>query len=103
MLILRRKVGESFLVGDRINITILEMESNGTVSIGIDAPRDVLILRSELQQAVSANQESAKTTSTPQMMKALEMVFSGNLTDPETDPRKEDQSGVSHKEPGKEN
>ena len=58
MLILRRKAGESFLVGEKISVTILETEANGTVSIGIDAPRDVLILRSELQQAVSANQDS---------------------------------------------
>ena len=36
MLILRRKAGESFLVGEQIRITILETEANGTVSIGID-------------------------------------------------------------------
>ncbi len=70
MLILRRKAGESFLVGDQIRITILETEANGTVSIGIDAPKDVLILRSELQQAVSANQDAAQSLST-QTMEAL--------------------------------
>ena len=50
MLILRRKVGESFLVGDQIRVTILDMEANGTVNIGIDAPKDVLILRSDFRQ-----------------------------------------------------
>ncbi|MGI5962412.1 MAG: carbon storage regulator [Lawsonibacter sp.] len=72
MLILRRKVGESFLLGDQISVTILELESNGTVSIGINAPKDVLILRSELQQAASANQDSANALSSPEMVKELE-------------------------------
>ena len=72
MLILRRKAGESFLVGDQIRITILETEANGTVSIGIDAPKDVLILRSELQQAVSANQDAAQSPSS----QAMEALFS---------------------------
>ena len=59
MLILRRKEGESLLIGDQINVTILSVESNGTVTLGVSAPRDVLILRSELQQAAAANQEAA--------------------------------------------
>lgn len=59
MLVLRRKAGESFLLGEQITVTVLGVEPNGTVNLGIDAPRNVLILRSELQQAVSANQEAA--------------------------------------------
>lgn len=59
MLVLRRKTGESFLLGEKITVTVLGVEPNGTVNLGIDAPRDVLILRSELQQAMSANQEAA--------------------------------------------
>ena len=53
-------------------MTILDIESNGTVSIGINAPKDVLILRSELQQAASANQDSANALSSPEMVKELE-------------------------------
>lgn len=60
MLVLRRKVGESFLLGDNITVTVLGVEPSGTVNLGIDAPRDVLILRSELQQAASANQDAAQ-------------------------------------------
>lgn len=59
MLVLRRKVGEAFLLGERITVTVLGMEPNGTVNLGIDAPKDVLILRSELQQAMAANEEAA--------------------------------------------
>ena len=75
MLILRRKVGEAFFVGDHVSITILGMESSGTVSIGIDAPRNVLILRSELQQAATVNQDSALNLSSPQAVEALGSVF----------------------------
>lgn len=59
MLILRRKEGESLVIGDHIELTVLSVDSGGVVSLGINAPRDILILRSELQEAVSANQASA--------------------------------------------
>ena len=86
MLILRRKAGESFLVGEQIRITILEAAANGTVSIGIDAPKDVLILRSELQQAVSANQDAARSPST----QAMEALFSALSLGPAQPPSGED-------------
>ncbi len=70
MLVLRRKTGESFLLGEKITVTVLGVEPNGTVNLGIDAPRDVLILRSELQQAVSANQDAA--TGDASLVEALE-------------------------------
>ena len=60
MLILRRKEGESLVIGDQISLTILSVDAGGTVSLGINAPRDVLILRSELQQTASANQEASQ-------------------------------------------
>ncbi len=59
MLVLRRKAGESFLLGEQITVTVLGVEPNGTVNLGIDAPRDILILRSELQQAAFVNQDAA--------------------------------------------
>lgn len=83
MLILRRKVGEAFLVGDHISVTILGIESGGTVSIGIDAPRDVLILRSELQQAATVNQDSALELTSAQAVEALGSVFAQNKNKPE--------------------
>lgn len=76
MLILRRKAGEAFLIGDHVSITILGTEANGTVSIGIDAPRDILILRSELQQAANVNQDAAQSPPSPQMVQALGSVLS---------------------------
>ena len=51
MLILSRKIGESILIDESISITVVEV-SKGVVRIGIDAPKDVLILRKELEEAV---------------------------------------------------
>ena len=61
MLVLSRKAGESLMIGDEISITILSVESSGQVNIGVSAPKDVLILRSELQKAASINQNAADT------------------------------------------
>lgn len=47
MLVLHRSVGESIHIGDDVIVTLVKSGPNGA-SIGIDAPRDVLILRKEL-------------------------------------------------------
>ena len=47
MLILNRKVGEAIIIGEDIEITILEIDE-GRIKIGIDAPRDISILRKEI-------------------------------------------------------
>ena len=47
MLILTRRPGESIQVGEDIEISVLEIRGN-QVRLGINAPADVLVLRSEL-------------------------------------------------------
>ncbi|MEG1778435.1 MAG: carbon storage regulator CsrA, partial [Angelakisella sp.] len=54
MLILTRKIGESIFIGDSIEITVTEM-SGDKVKIGINAPKEIAVLRSELRQTVDAN------------------------------------------------
>ena len=78
MLILTRRPGESLTIGEDIRLTVLSVSAgdSGSVVLGIDAPRDVLILRSELQQAISANRDSAQTAlATPQAVAALEQAL----------------------------
>jgi carbon storage regulator CsrA len=48
MLVLGRKAEQSFTIGDKIKVTILEARSGGYVRIGIEAPPGVKVLRSEL-------------------------------------------------------
>ena len=47
MLVLTRKIGESFVIGDSITITVVSSKG-WQVRIGIDAPKDLAITRSEL-------------------------------------------------------
>ncbi|PCJ88393.1 MAG: carbon storage regulator [Thiotrichaceae bacterium] len=50
MLVLTRKPNESLTIGDNIEITVLSVKGN-QVQIGINAPKDVCILRDELIDA----------------------------------------------------
>jgi len=60
MLILSRKVGEEIILGNDIVIKISQI-SKGNVKIGIEAPKDTLILRGELKDEIQkANQEASK-------------------------------------------
>ena len=47
MLILSRKIGETIRIGNDIIITAVR-SADGKIKIGIDAPRNILILRGEL-------------------------------------------------------
>ena len=55
MLVLSRKSGESINLGNDIKIAILSVEGD-RVRIGIEAPKDIKILRTELlQEVISVN------------------------------------------------
>jgi carbon storage regulator CsrA len=56
MLVLSRKQNEKIIVGDNVTITVLKIRGN-TVRIGIDAPREVAVVRGEL--AVEQESRSA--------------------------------------------
>ncbi len=58
MLILRRKVGEMLLIGDKVKVTVLDVYDGGA-KIAIDAPKEIPILRAELLKAADANRDSA--------------------------------------------
>ena len=47
MLVLTRRVNERILIGDNVTVTVLEVRGD-QVRLGIDAPRDVEVLREEL-------------------------------------------------------
>lgn len=51
MLILTRKIEESIKIGDTITIKILSI-SDGQVKIGIDAPKDLKVHRTEVYEEI---------------------------------------------------
>lgn len=60
MLIITRKKGESLMIGDDIEITISKIE-DGSVKIGISAPKNITILRKELYEQVKEENKQAMT------------------------------------------
>ena len=59
MLILTRKKDESLRIGDDIVITVVSV-SGGHVRLGIEAPRDLAVHRSEIYEKI-ANAEQGDT------------------------------------------
>ena len=54
MLVLSRQVGEVIKIGDNIEVVVVEIV-NTKVRLGINAPREVRIMRSELLTAQKAD------------------------------------------------
>ena len=56
MLVLTRKKGQSILIGDNIEVKILDIKGN-YVSVGVSAPRDVNVFRNELLEGSNNSKE----------------------------------------------
>lgn len=59
MLVLTRRTEESVIIGDQIVITVLGVEGE-KVKLGIEAPREVTILRRELLEVVKQQNRLAE-------------------------------------------
>ena len=53
MLVLSRKVGQEIVIGDNVRITVTKVSGN-RVTLGVDAPHHVRILRGELEPIACA-------------------------------------------------
>lgn len=62
MLVLSRKEGERLVIGDNITVTINRISGNKVV-VGIEAPREVRVIRGELEPKPSEQQ--AETPAKP--------------------------------------
>jgi carbon storage regulator len=64
MLILSRKVNESIIIGDKIEVSIVDLKGD-QVKLGIRAPRDVKVYRQEVYDEIQReNREAARASTT---------------------------------------
>lgn len=61
MLVVTRKTDESLIISDNIEVTVLEIAKD-KVKIGINAPKEVKVIRSELKDARQTNEQAAKSS-----------------------------------------
>jgi carbon storage regulator len=72
MLVLRRRQGECFLVGDDVEIEILD-SSPSQVKLGIRAPKSVIVMRKEVY--VTRDQNVAAAARVPADFGAVEEIL----------------------------
>ncbi|HBT48392.1 MAG: Carbon storage regulator (Could also regulate swarming and quorum sensing) [Caldanaerobacter subterraneus] len=61
MLILTRKVGQSIIIGEDVEVKIVSIEE-GKVKLGITAPKEVTVLRKELIEVMDENIKAASVS-----------------------------------------
>lgn len=61
MLVLSRKIDESIIISDNIQITIIDIVGE-RVKIGIEAPKNVTIFREEISQKIKKNKMANKSS-----------------------------------------
>ena len=59
MLVISRKTGEGLRIGDNITLQVVSI-SGDKVTLAIDAPKEIKIMRDELIQIIEANQSSSQ-------------------------------------------
>lgn len=74
MLILSRKLDESILIGDSITIKVVTIDK-GVVKLGIDAPTNIRVLRSELIRAVEDSNRAASAEHDESLLHQLAQKF----------------------------
>lgn len=79
MLVLSRKKGESLMIGGDITITVLEVQSD-KVKIGIDAPKEVTVLRKELFENITLENIAASNITLDQALE-VESLLKKNQPD----------------------
>jgi carbon storage regulator len=71
MLVLSRKEGQKLVIGDNVVVTVNRIAGN-RVTIGIEAPREVSIVRGELEPEVSIHRKSGQKSSPSAVASMLE-------------------------------
>lgn len=74
MLVLARKLDESIVIGENIIVKVVSLE-NGVVKLGIEAPQDIAIIRSELIEEIKESNRAAAHKADASELNALSRFF----------------------------
>ncbi|MCM1565419.1 MAG: carbon storage regulator CsrA [Dehalobacter sp.] len=81
MLVLSRKINERIMIGDDIEVVVVAVVGD-QVRIGIEAPKDIKILRSEVYEEVqnqNVKASAASKLSEADLSEQLKQMLKGNL------------------------
>lgn len=76
MLALSRKLNQSIVIGNNIEITLLEIKGD-QIKVGINAPKSVPIYRKEIYEQIQ--EENKKAAQAKVDMGSLKNLFPGNI------------------------
>ncbi|MGI9329537.1 MAG: carbon storage regulator CsrA [Gammaproteobacteria bacterium] len=65
MLILTRRVGETVIIGNDVDVTVLGVKGN-QVRLGVKAPKDIAVHREEIYQRICQEQQNGNGAADPQ-------------------------------------
>ena len=75
MLVLARRVNQSIMIGDDIEIVIVDIKGD-QVKIGLKAPKNVSVHRAEVYKEIKeVNKEAAKANIAPKELEKLSGIF----------------------------
>jgi len=97
MLILARRIGESIIVADQIEISVIDIKGD-QVKLGITAPPQVKVYRREVYAAIQAENRAAASAS-PDALHGLEGLLGGKAPGA-TAPGSGPSSGGGPEQPG---
>jgi carbon storage regulator len=76
MLYLTRKVGESVIINDNVEVTVIEVRGK-SIKLGFTFPPEVSVLRREIYERIQAENRAATEAST----RLVEAALQNNKTD----------------------
>ena len=79
MLVLTRRKDESIVIAGNIEITVVDVDRNGSVRLGVKAPSNMKILRRELiDEVAEANQAASVSLAAAEAAKQFALRFKPN-------------------------
>jgi len=64
MLVLKRKIGETIMIGDHVEVQVLDVDGD-SVKLGFTAPKQIQILRKELHDGIANENVQANQLPAP--------------------------------------